>query len=628
MRNVLLSGPRDGVLETLTRRRESPPDAPSPAAKRSRARAWRIASYLAVLFGCLLLTGQLPFLTAATGTTIPHETSVQCLANHGLGRWPFSCPDIGLPTGARLIQGLPVVLLGWALTLLPGVSAHLAVEITDVLVLALAFEGARRLLRRFGVGDAVSLGAAALYVISPSLLALASFSGTYWGMLLLPAILELHAVLLGRWRHGTRWARGWLTAAWLVVQLGVLLLDGYTFVLTLVATALLLPAAVRGMPPRTALGASATYVACTLGAYAAYQKYVPGGDYVRSSIDLVRAMGVDVVTLVQPSAQEWWAHLTGHAVKTSWLWGDGTNATGNNLGYFCLGLAVVALVRHRSRQRRLVLGLLGCFVVGLLMSLGPSLKVDNRRPPSTGEISYSSYLMPPSAATIGLPTEVLHDKAPGVNQMRASYRWLLLSRWSLVALGAIGLQSLLLGAQRREGLARRAMPAVIGVLAVVELMPNPAHVLSTYRAGDRTRQAITEIAGDLRHAISPGSVVVFAPGTGIGDDTIGSFLAPSAHLRTYDVGEDKTIAISRPHWPAEVRRLLAGQDSVRSLEAALSKHELDAVVIPRFDPRWSVYRWPPAQVYRQRGDDFARAVAAATDLQVARHQDFYVVTLP
>jgi hypothetical protein len=381
------------------------------------------------------------------------------------------------------------------------------------------------------------------------------------------------------------------------------------------------------MPWRTAAGPSAAYAGSTLAAYLVYQAYVPGGDYVRSSIDLVRAMGLDLVTLVQPSAQEWWAHLTGHTLDTTRLWGDGSNATGNYLGFFCLGLAFVALLRHRSRQRRIVLGLLGCFVVGLVMSLGPSLKVDDRRPPLSGEISYASYLMPPSSATIGLPTGVLHDKAPGVNQMRAAYRWFLLSRWALISLGAMGLQSLVANSRQRGGLARQAVPLAIGVLAFVELMPNPAHVVSKYRSQDRARQAMTDVAADVRRAIPAGSVVVFAPGTGIGDDTIGSFIVPSAHLRTYDIGDDKTLAISRPRWPAEVQLLLAGRDPVRSLSAVLHKHEADAVVIPRFDPRWSAYGWPPALAYQQRGDEFARRVASATGLHLVRYQFFYVVTL-
>jgi hypothetical protein len=80
-----------------------------------------------------------------------------------------------------------------------------------------------------------------------------------------------------------------------------------------------------------------------------------------------------------------------------------------------------------------------------------------------------------------------------------------------------------------------------------------------------------------------------------------------------------------------VQRLLAGRDPVQSLAAVLSKHEPDAVVIPRFDPRWSVYGWPPAQVYQRRGDDFAHEITAnatATGVHLARYQYFYVATLP
>jgi hypothetical protein len=580
-----------------------------------------------VLAGCLLLSGQLPLLTAAPPTTFPHEGLVQCLANFGLHRWPLSCPDIALPTGTQLVQGLPILLVGWALTLLPGISAHVAVEISDVLVVALALEGARRLLRRFGLGDAVSLGAAALYVVSPSVLALTQFSGTYWGMLLLPGILELHAILLDHWREGRLRTRSGLVVLCFLLQLGVLLLDGYTFVLMLVAALLLLPAAIRGMSMRSVTSACTAYLTCTVAAYAVYQAYVPGGNYVRSSIDLVRAMGLDVVTLIRPTYLQWWTSFTGHALNPAALWGDATNSAGNYLGFLCLGLAVFALLRHRRRQRRLVRGLLGCFVVGLLMALGPSLKIDDIRPPLTGNATYATYLMPRSAATATLPTSVLHDKVPGVNQMRAAYRWFLLSRWALIALGAVGLQSLVSSSRERPGLTRRVAPAVIGVLAVAELMPNPVQLVSAYRANDRERQAVSSIAADVRRALPAGSMVVFAPGAGIQDDTLGSFIAPAARLRTYDASDDKTLARSQPHWPVDVQRLLAGRDPVQSLSVVLRRHEADAVVIPRFDPRWSVYFWPPARAYQQRGDDFARQVAA-NGLRVVRHRYFYVATLP
>ena len=97
MRNVLLPGSGAGVQETLPRRPELPPETADPVTGLAPRKLLRALTYLLVLFGCLLLSGQLPMLTASTATTIPHESFVQCLANHGLGRWPLSCPDIGCP---------------------------------------------------------------------------------------------------------------------------------------------------------------------------------------------------------------------------------------------------------------------------------------------------------------------------------------------------------------------------------------------------------------------------------------------------------------------------------------------------------------------------------------------------
>lgn len=594
----------------------------------SSRRIWYVAAFAAVLFACLALSGQLPGLTASNTTAVAQDSAVQCLANHGLSRLPLSCPEVGLPTGERLFQGLPVFLVAWSFTEIPGVSAHAGGVLADMLVVLLGLLGAARLMRRFGLGQWLSLAAAAVYVVSPSFLALVSFGGTYWGLLLLPAIVAADAFLLDQWRtsSGRRWIL--IVAAWFLLRLAILLLDGYTFVLTTTAAVLLAPAAFRGMRPRSIVGSALAYVGSAALAYLGYQLYVPGGDFAQSSLDLFRAMGLDVVTLVQPAPLQWWSHITGHQLDGRTLWGDGTNSSGNYLGFLCLGLAIFGTVRFRKSRGRLVAGLVACFLVGLVMSLGPSLKVDDRRAPLTGELSYSTYLMPSNAATVTLPSSVLHDKVPGVDQMRAAYRWLVLTRFGLIALAALGIQAML-DAQRRQhvGTARRMLPAFVGVLAIAEIFPNPAHLISSYRSLDRQRQGIYHVGEDLRHALPAGSVVVFASEKPSGGDYLAPLLVTAAKLRSYNIGDDKARGISSARWPAEIKRLLGGQASPSLVARVLQRDEADAVVIPRFSLRWSTYAWPPAKAYQVQGDDFAHRIAENAELQVSRYPDFYVVRL-
>ena len=353
----------------------------SPKMRPSPRRTLYAMAFVAVLLACLALSGQLPGLTGSNVTTVGQDGAVQCLANHGLSRLPLSCPEVGLPTGERLMQGLPVFLVGWAFAVLPGVSAHNADVLTDILIVLLALLGARSLLRRFGAGEWVSLGAAGAWVVTPSLLALVPFGGTYWGLLLLPAILTADAFLIEKWR-GTPGRGGILVlAVWTLLRLAILLLDGYTFVISIVAAALLAPAAFRRLRRVSALGAVLAYAGSAGLAYVLYQLYVPGGDFAQSSIDLVRSMGLDVITLVQPAHLQWWSHLTGHQLNGSTLWGDGSNSAGNYLGFVCLGLAIFGAVRFRKSRRRLVAGLIACFLVGLVMSFGA---VTQGRRPTAG----------------------------------------------------------------------------------------------------------------------------------------------------------------------------------------------------------------------------------------------------
>ena len=599
-----------------------------PESAAPRRRAWHVAAFVAVLLACLALSGQLPGLTASNATTVGQDGAVQCLANHGLSRLPVSCPEVGLPTGERLIQGLPVFLIGWAFTELPGVSAHAADVLTDMLVVLLALLGARSLLRRFGVGEWVSLAAAAAWVVSPSMLALVSFGGTYWGLLLLPAILTADALLLEQWCRAPGRRRALVLAAWTLLRLAVLFLDGYTFVISTVAAALLAPAALRRTRRVPALGAVLAYAGSAGIAYLLYQLYVPGSSFVQSSIDLVRAMGLDVITLVQPAHLQWWSRLTGHPLDGKTLWGDGSNSAGNYLGFLCLGLAVLGAAHFRKTRGRLVAGLVACCLVGLVMALGPSLKLNDRRTAQTGEISYSSYLMPPRAATLSLPTSALHDKAPGIDEMRAAYRWLVLMRLGLIALAALGVEAMIEAQRgRRISPARRIAPLAVGVLAIVELFPNPIQLISNYHSLDRQRQGIYRVGMDLRHALPTGSLVVFASSAPSGGDYLASLLVPAAKLRSYSVGDDKARGISSARWPADVKRLVAGQSPAALVSRVLERHEADAVVIPRFSLRWSTYAWPPAQTYRAQGDQFARQVGENPDLRVTRHPDFYVVRL-
>ncbi|MCW2524313.1 MAG: hypothetical protein JWO63_2648, partial [Frankiales bacterium] len=145
-------------------------------------------AFLVFLLACLALSGTLPGLTNSLSATTFQEGPIQCLANQGFSHFSIRCSDVGLPVGQTFSEGLPIDILGFLLTQILGVSAHLAFIFAGMIITAVALWGATALLGRIGVGYLVGLTAASLYIVSPTLLAMTGFGSTYWAFLLIPAV--------------------------------------------------------------------------------------------------------------------------------------------------------------------------------------------------------------------------------------------------------------------------------------------------------------------------------------------------------------------------------------------------------------------------------------------------------
>jgi hypothetical protein len=593
-------------------------------------RLWSFGLFGLVLFACLALAGQLPGLTNSLPATIAQDGATQCLVNHGFSQWPVACPDVGYPLGEAFVQALPLNILGFLLTYLPGVSTHLAVTLSCMLVTAVGLAGATTLLRSIGIGFPVALGGAALYLLSPSVLTLVGFGSTYWAFLLLPTAALIDLDIFRRWPAVALRRRVAFGVGWFLVKLCLLFLDGYAFVMGMLVTIVIFGLwASQRVGWRTAGSALLAVLAATGAAYFCYERYIPGGGYAKSSIDLFRSMGLDVTSLVRPSTFIWWAKLTNHPLNTAALWGDGSNSVGNYVGLGCALLALLAIIACWRSNRGWVLGLLALGLIGLVMSLGPSLKVGATRPPLAAEVTYQSYLMPKQDGIIELPTTLLDEHAPGITQMRATYRWFLLTRWSLIALATLGVQELLVRSRR----SKHPWPAVLAVgllacLSVAELMPAPSARLHTFRAGENQRLAMERVATELKSALPARSLVAYVVGgVSPASDYLASFLTPRANLRSYNIGDDKGLLLSKAHWPASVSKVIQGPNVLATnVEPVLVNHLADAIIVPKFDLRWSAYSWPPALVYQQRGTVFADQLAAVPGLHVKAYQWFYVVT--
>lgn len=535
-----------------------------------------------------------------------------------------TCVVVGGEGGSEIGNGLPMTVAATALYRATGMSAEWAVVTTCFLVMCAAVAGAVMLLRSYQVRPWIGLVAAFAYVASPTVLGMRGFGATYWGMALLPAAIWFARTLAARVAARLdRWTV-LVVLGWFLGSIVMLLLDGYAFILAQAGAGLLLvvDALVERRWWQSARAVGALVVVDAL-AYVTYKAVYGGGDWTRSSIDLFRAMGADVVTFLGPTKAIWWAERLGVDKSFSDLWGDGTNSAYNYVGVLALVLAVVGAVVAWRRDRRtfgwVVLGLLA-----LVMALGPSLKIDVVRGPLVPPITYESYLMPASDGTLGLPTEWIYSTLPGIDMMRATYRWFALTRLALVVLAAVAVERMV-----RRGGGWRVVGVLVGVLAVLEIAPDVPNQLAKSEANAADVQDVDQtVVEPLDEALPDGAKVVFAPDSVGGNDYLAGYLATGADLWTYNVGGDKALEESRKLRPEPIAGLLAGDgdpsdDMVTVLEGGYAQY----VVVPYFDLRWSVSEWPATDQYVRTGKDAAADAEADPRLDVEQHERFAVVSL-
>ena len=498
---------------------------------------------------------------------------------------------------------------------LPGVGASGAYLLAGGAFLALALAGGYGLLRRLGAGASIALVASAAFLLTPTVLGLRAFGGTFFGFALLPAYAWVDLVAFDAIGRSRGRALVLAVVGYGLVKTGALFMDGYSFVAAnLVSVALLVSWLVTAQAPaRRRIGVVAAFAVTNLAALGLYMLYVPG-TYEPNPIEIFRAMGLDVVTLIAPTEWNWSAAKLNYTSDHRDLWGDGTNSAYNYVGFACLALALAYLARGPRRPAALALAAAG--LIAFVLAIGPSVKFDDAKPVTSGPISSVSYLMPADNAVVDLPWASAFTKLPGLKAMRATYRWYAVTRLALIVLAALALTALL----RRGGRWRWAALA-LAALGIVELMPNVPLSTSTARAHHRQISAMQSSAGaEVRSATRSGERAFFLNYDGTHNDFIANYLASSADLRAYNAGGDKNALLAAEHWPPEISPLSAADVDPDAVDRAFAAGRLDVVIAPFFHLRWSSYAWPPTTADRTASAKAFARVLADPRFEIDRHR--------
>lgn len=594
-----------------------------PPVRRALRVGWRATAFLLALACACVLFGAIPGWTVPTLTqAIWASGFAQSYANAGIPT--IYAHDFGMPLPAPIAFGLSATFVQGLVIRMTGMPAIDAYTVTVVLYLGLALYGALALARHLGSDYLTGLAAALLWIALPIVCLHVGFSMVSLGLALLPTYL-LATMRVVDAPVDTRAAMR-AAATLLVACILAVFMDGYTFVMFFVASAI---ACLSALLDRDTRKRTATFVLPTMAvgfgvAFQLYTLFIGHHRFSTQGLDFVRGWGADVSMLLVPThGMHWlWDRLGIFEDRSEQIyWGDASIWMTTFVAPL-IASAVVGYFLLENRRRAVML--LAMAVAGLYMSLGPSLKVYSTKQVPGISAAEAGPLMPEKYAVASTGSAWLSENVPGFREMRAAYRW--------EGLGALGLWALTVGLLIR--LSRRSPYLAVSAAGVLALMFAP-HVGISMREAIANRARILDmnarLSGDLHDAAKPGGVLFFAPH---GNDFMAGYLAATSGFRTYNIGGDKNNEMAHRAWPAEMRDLGApglasrGTESIRRI---LLLAQADAVVLPYFDLLESTYLWPvkPAVVSMRKGRfrPVAEAAAATTCFRLTETPLFIAVSL-
>ena len=543
------------------------------------------------------------------------------------------CDAVAQPDGYTTVFGLPYV-LPVAMLERMGVPLLHAGRIVEFAYLAIAFAGCLALFRSFGVRLFIAFTASFVFFASPIVFAQDGYGPLRLGFALLPFYgwidLVIARQLASRKKEGLVLFCCLALIALALVRSFALFMDGYSFVMGLVLSAALLFPLIHQLTSRRNLFRivliGLLFLFSTLAAYIAYSSYV--GGMVEGSvmpIDFFRGQGVDLYALAVPSWMQWFAEWFNirHSLNGWMTYSDGPNVTYVYLGWSLILLLVFAIftffIGCVQREQKIQLGVLLLLFMGSLgLALGPSLKVaDFREDPPPGRfIEFSDYLMPESQATLSLGTAWLYQKLPGIRNMRAVYRWMLLVKLSILLIAALMLDRLM--SQPRL----QFVSILFLLVIVIELLPNIPHRIEySQRQFNQYKAFERDILASFEDIDIKGSKVLLQPAIveeGWNHFTA-NFICPVAQLRCFNLGGDKSLMQARLTWPLEVRELSRSRWHIGNLQTLLLSGDVDEILIPLFSLRGAAYRWPPSPESLDNTLQAALELASQVGVETIRH---------
>ncbi len=489
----------------------------------------------------------------------------------------------GLPEKAPIAFGLAGVFLQSLYIKYLHLQAGDAYSFVSVTYLLLAAFGTIKFSMFLGTTLRTSILASAFYLTLPLVWWHSLYSFLSFGFALMPLYIYMIFFIIKNKSEENKYTY----PAFLAMSILAVFTDGYTFVMFALSYFLIL--FVSFVSKKTTFKKAAYLFLYAIFVFAIsyllYTNYINESSFDVWSMDYYRGFGIDLAMLFSPSKEIFWIYdiLGLSVVRTpvEFFGDDSVWAVSFSLALLVFALMALFFVKNEYKIQLLIIALFG-----LYLSLGPSLKMNSKRPIEQINIKNFDNAMKEEYAIAATGNEFLYKYFPGIKNMRATYRWIGLFQVALFGLLIIFLSKL--ESQNKRYLAY----SLLLFLAALNIPDPSVRLKNIIYNRDSMMQMDKDLVSLLKQHIKANSKVAFVP---YYNDHFANYLAAKSDIRTYNVGGDKNLELAMKNWPQTMLTLseiTVPSKFIYNIENILLSKDVDYIIFPYFDMLWGAYEWP------------------------------------
>lgn len=507
--------------------------------------------------------------------------------------------NTSFPFGLHLSEGFGIYLLG-EIFIAMGCNAMLATQLGFLLLYTVSFFSMKWLIEHISGSSAIAAVCVILFFFDPFLTAQRGIPYMLYGILMLPAVLVVEYKNCNRFIcKEEKKFDGVLWGANLIIKLIAVSMGWYIAVISAVATCIIALIYIIQEIHQKKLGVKhsakvyllyvvSPWIISMFAIIAITPSTVTDAVF---ATETYLGSAIDSSTLFLPDSGQFIANIFPTATDLlggESLTGDGTMWS-NYLGVTMVIVAVYLLFQkgtHETLKRALiVVGL-----IGLILSFGPGIKF--LAGVAADEVPQYEYSL---ENVLVFPWAKAFPNIFPLSMMRATYRWIVITKVSLILLFSIFLKTI-------RGIHTK-LALFVACLAIIEFLPTKTNFTYNMEALGRLNETyactiddLAEIREDLE--ISGEETAVFLTY----DHSSNAFLIP---LISYEMGfnsytgtVDKSLAVANQYLPEDIREIQSQSDPemlAKIITQIGERQTCDFIFFPYFDLREQNTWWPPTQ---------------------------------